>query len=139
MKKTLTERMDDSDDRPDITPLIDVIFMLLLFFIITTTFAEDTFFPIVLPTAREAIVRTMADTAVVEISREGQFAVNKQFVADERQLYRSLKSLKEAGTAKSVVIKADQDASARHVVAVLDMLSGLSINEFAVTAQNEGD
>ena len=63
--KKLTEQLETADDRPEITPLIDVIFMLLLFFIVTTTFAEDTFFPIMLPTGENTTVLTPTDAVTL--------------------------------------------------------------------------
>ena len=52
--KKLSDAILAEEEKLDLTPLIDVIFMLLLFFVVTTTFAEDTFFPIELPGARNA-------------------------------------------------------------------------------------
>ncbi|MDA0840663.1 MAG: biopolymer transporter ExbD [Planctomycetota bacterium] len=136
-KKKLTQRVQEQDDRPDLTPLIDVIFMLLLFFIITTTFAADTFFPISLPKATRASVRTLKDSLVVEINASGEFALDKKFVASETRLYEQLAKAKTEGALRTVVIKADEKCPAKHLVAVLDILRGLDINEFAVTAQRD--
>ena len=112
--------------------------MLLLFFIITTTFAENTFFPILLPKARQAKVRTMGESTVVEISHEGEFALDRQFVPSQRRLYEKLKQLKQEHNLKTVVIKADKRADAEHLVKVLDIMHGLDISEFAVTTEPEG-
>lgn len=135
MKQSLSQLVSEQEDRPDITPLIDVIFMLLLFFIITTTFAEDTFFPLILPKAERATVRTLDDTTVVEINERGQFAVDKEFVPTQKSLYRYLSGLKDARGIRTVVIKVDKRTDADHLVQVLDVLKGLGLNEFAVTAE----
>ena len=105
--RKLTEQLEGADDRPELTPLIDVVFMLLLFFIVTTTFAEDTFFPIKLPTGRNTTAQAPTDAVTVD----------KQFT--------------------SVIIKSDEQVDARHIVAVLDILRGLEITEFAVVAESE--
>ncbi len=133
--KTLTERLDDQGDRTDITPLIDVVFMLLLFFIVTTTFAEDTFFPIRLPTGRHTTVRGPAEAVTVEISRDGELALERRFIPSQRDLYERLRRLKQNDGFRSVIIKADEQADAGALVAVLDVLRGLEITEFAVTAE----
>jgi len=135
MKKSLTEQLGSDDDRADITPLIDVIFMLLLFFIITMTFAEDTFFPIELPKAEHSsTVRTSADAVTVEISKAGEFAVAKQPLPSADALHDALKRKWDAGEAQTVIIKADAVADAKDVVYVLDVLRAVGINEFSVTA-----
>ena len=139
MKKPLTQLIEANDDRPDITPLIDVIFMLLLFFIITTTFAEDTFFPLVLPKAERAITRTLDDTVIVEISINGEYAVDQTFIPGASRLHDTLATIKKKRNIKSVIIKTDQNTPARHLVALLDILSGLDINEFAVTTTPKND
>ena len=135
--KKLTEQLELADDRPEITPLIDVIFMLLLFFIVTTTFAEDTFFPITLPTAHNTTVRTPTDAVTVEISRDGELALERKFVPSERRLYERLQTLQQNKQFTSVIIKADEHADAKHVVTVLDILRGLEITEFAIVAESE--
>jgi len=136
MKKHLTDLLEEEDDRPDITPMIDVVFMLLLFFIVTTTFADDTFFPISLPTAENSTVRTEGEAAVIEISAGGELALDKEFIASEELLYAALEKKKAANLFKTVVIKADENAPSLHLVNVLDMLRGLGISEFAVSAQS---
>ncbi len=135
MKKHLTDLLEEEDDRPDVTPLIDVVFMLLLFFIVTTTFAEDSFFPITLPTAENSTVRTAGEAATIEISAEGELALDKEFIASEELLYAALSAKKDAAAFKTVVIKADENAPSLHLVNVLDMLRGLEITELAVSAQ----
>lgn len=135
--KKLTEQLELADDRPEITPLIDVIFMLLLFFIVTTTFAEDTFFPIELPTGQHTTVRTPADAVTLEISRDGEFALATEFVPSKRRLYERLQALQQETKLTSVIIKSDKQADAKHLVAVLDILRGLEITEFAVVAESK--
>ena len=135
--KKLTEQLELADDRPEITPLIDVIFMLLLFFIVTTTFAEDTFFPITLPTGHNTTVRTPTDAVTVEISRDGELALERKFVPSERRLYERLQTLQQNKQFTSVIIKADEHADAKHIVTVLDILRGLEITEFAIVAESE--
>ena len=134
--KKLTEQLELDDDRPDITPMIDVIFMLLLFFIVTTTFAAETFFPLELPTAETVTVRAADEAAVIEISRDGELALNREFVVSFEALYEQLGEQKRAGAFRTVVIKADEAAPAGSVVSTLDVLRGLGIAEFAVTAHS---
>jgi len=110
--KRLTEVLEDGQDRADITPLIDVIFMLLLFFIITTTFAEDTFFPIELPKAERAPdVRTPADTAVVEITNPTAFPARVKVLAETAE--RSAKPLGPNYLADAPVVEVEPGATVR--------------------------
>ncbi|MEX0655656.1 MAG: biopolymer transporter ExbD [Phycisphaeraceae bacterium] len=138
--KRLTEALEEQDDRADITPLIDVIFMLLLFFIITTTFAENTFFPIELPQAEGIELRTGRDAVTVEISREGEFALSgvssrTLYLPDRERLYEALRDARDNGQARMVVIKADARAPAGQLIWIQHVLRQLEINESAFTAQ----
>ncbi|MBS3821784.1 MAG: biopolymer transporter ExbD [Phycisphaerae bacterium] len=131
----LTTIVDDAEDRADITPLIDVIFMLLLFFIITMTFAEETFFPITLPQSSEVALRTPEDAAIIELSRDGKWALNMQFVPTRTRLYSSLQALKGRGEARSVIVKADENAPAGHVIWLQAAVRELGIDEMAWTTR----
>ncbi len=136
--KRLSEVMQSDEDRLDLTPLIDVIFMLLLFFVVTTTFAEDTFFPIELSGARNAEpieVLDIGSTAIIEISREGELALSKEFVPSTTDLYEALRNLADSGTLKAVAIKADAESPSHYTVEVLDVLRELGIENFAISTR----
>jgi len=138
--KKLTEQLESSSAKPDITPLIDVIFMLLLFFIVTTTFAEDTFFPIELPKAQNADLAEVigtADVAMIEISRDGEFAVNRKFTPSRDKLYQSLLKLQQQNQCRAVIIKAHAQSQASYLIQVLDIVRGLDINNFAVYTRKD--
>jgi len=135
----LTVMTADDSDRADITPLIDVIFMLLLFFIITMTFAEETFFPITLPESKQAALRTPENAAIVEITNDGKWALNMQFVPTRTRLYSSLEALKGRGKAKTVIVKADENAPAGHLIWLQAAVRELGIDEMAWTAKPGGE
>ena len=136
--KKLTEHVSTPDDRLDLTPLIDVIFMLLLFFVITTTFAEDTFFPIELATASNndtIVIRDQRDTAMIELSRDGDLALNKEFLPSAMALYTRLEVLRDSGKLKGVVIKADAGSTVSALVQIMDILRELEIESVAVSTK----
>jgi len=137
--KKLSDAIQAEEEKLDLTPLIDVIFMLLLFFVVTTTFAEDTFFPIELSGARNAEsaeVLDLASTAIVEISREGELAMGREFVPSTLDLYQKLRDLSSAGVLEAVAIKADAESPSHYTVEVLDVLRELGIENFAITTQS---
>ncbi len=142
--KSLTKQLEEYDDRIDLTPMIDVVFLLLLFFVLTTTFAEETFFPVELPKADQPIVRTLNDAVVIEVTPKGEYACNKEYAPNAKVLFEQLKLIKEERAAgrnpiKVVVIKADRAASAQHLVSVLDILKALEIDEFAVSVKSDDE
>lgn len=136
--KKLSDAIQGEADRLDLTPLIDVIFMLLLFFVVTTTFAEDTFFPIELPGARNtepAELLDLASTVIIEISREGELAMSREYVPSAMDLYEKLQDLSSAGSVTAVAIKADAESPSHYMVEILDVLRELGIENFAITTK----
>lgn len=136
-RKRLAEMVEDQGDRADITPLIDVIFMLLLFFIITTTFAEDTFFPISLPKGKGIELRSDQNSVILEVTKDGEFALERQPFYTHSDLFRALQAYKDEGRAQTAVLKVDAEAPSKHLIFVLDLLHALDIQEFAFTVEAE--
>ena len=136
--KKLSDAIQGEDERLDLTPLIDVIFMLLLFFVVTTTFAEDTFFPIELSGARNtepAELLDLASTVIIEISREGELAMSREYVPSAMDLYEKLQDLYSDGSVTAVAIKADAESPSHFTVEILDVLRELGIENFAITTK----
>jgi biopolymer transport protein ExbD len=73
----------------DLTPLIDVTFQLLIFFLLTATFNNDAAFKVKLPKATANDPATETKAIVVEISEDGRFEVDKKIV-DEAELQTRL-------------------------------------------------
>ena len=82
-------------------------------------------------------MRTPTDAVTVEISRDGELALEKKFVPSERRLFERLQTLQQNEQFTSVIIKADDHADAKHIVTVLDILRGLEISEFAIVAESQ--
>jgi biopolymer transport protein ExbD len=126
-------------DSPDInlTPLIDVVFLLLIFFMVSTTFKEDARIKVQLPEAQgEEVAADEPVTLDITIDRDGRFYVNQRQVVD-----RTVETLKKAiagATAGErdlpVVIKADAKAPHQAVMTAMDAASQLGLLRFAFAA-----
>ena len=124
---------------PDInlTPLIDVVFLLLIFFMVSTTFKDDARIQVQLPEAQgEEAPAEEAKVLEVIIDRAGRFYVNERQVVD-----RDIETLKKAlaGAAGGdreipVVIKADAKTPHQAVITVMDAASQLGLLKFAFAA-----
>jgi len=103
----------------NLIPLIDVVFMLLIFFMLTTTFIHDRTLKVDLPVAKNGSEqRAVHKDHVIEIDRAGQIAVDGQIVSMSELLPR-LRSL--AGDKRPFVVWADAQVVNQKVVSVLDM------------------
>lgn len=113
------ERPPRRDVRIDISALIDVVFLLLIFFAVSTTFLESTGLDLELPSA-ETSAAPETQEVVVWIGAAG----NLRFDGRDLQLADleiGLKAALQQAERKFVVIMADRDARLEHVVQVMDL------------------
>ena len=125
----------DSDE-PDVnlTPLIDVVFLLLIFFMVSTTFEHQSRIQVELPEA--SAEPTTPDDESLEIIVDAQ---GRYFIGEEQVLNTQLKTLK-AAIAKvigdrsdmPVVVRADANSPHQAVVTVLDATSQLGLTRISL-------
>ena len=117
------QRRDDVD--LNITPLIDVVFLLLIFFMVSTTFERESEISITLPEASEEYAETKLDTVEVAVDAEGRVFINEQMLVNS-QLMTIREALRDAMydmEEPPVVISADARATHQLVVRVMDAAS----------------
>ncbi len=124
----------------DLTPMIDVVFLLLVFFMVATNFVEETQqFNVELPKAEEAETVKEEQTLSVVVHKFDQevpaderviFRVNQEetkradLFNDIKKVVDSIKDL------KSVVIKADKNARYQDIISVISCLNALEVENF---------
>lgn len=104
-----------------VTPMIDVVFLLLCFFITTAVFSQwENEVDIVLPTAKSANVPDrLPGEVIVNITRDGQITVN-QTTLTAADLQGRLARLASLFPGQPIVIRADRATAYEHVMAVVD-------------------
>lgn len=128
---SLSEELVDNDDRIDLTPMLDCVFVLLLFLIIATTFEENGLFKVELPKAAHATVRGNDRAVVLEISRAGQYAIDRRVIPDG-ELHAALASRFADRSRSALIIKGDRGCPYAQVALAVDMAQGLAIPEFSL-------
>ena len=106
----------------DLTPLIDVVFLLLIFFMVSTTFERDSELSIELPEASVEPDESTQDVIDVAVDAQGRFYVNNVQLANT-QSGTLLKALSEAAAdrkAPPLVVSADAATPHQAVVVVMD-------------------
>lgn len=122
-------------EEPEIglTPLIDVVFLLLIFFMVTTTFRKESVFDITLPqAARQPTEQRPA--LVVSIDAAGRYAVNDQALPDAQPstLRTRLAELASAEERPVLEIRADANTPHQAVVTVLDAAGQVGLQRIAI-------
>lgn len=120
----------------NLAPLIDVVFILLLFFVVTTTFTRETQLKVELPEAQSAEpALTEAKTLEVLINAQSQFAVNGQALItnDLPSLMAALTKESNGDTSLPVMLSADAQAPHQAVVMAMDAAGKLGFAKLRIT------
>jgi biopolymer transport protein ExbD len=119
------------------TAMIDVVFLLLCFFITTSVFSQwEMEVDVVLPTAQSAkMPDRLPGEVIINLSRDGRISVNQQTLTRD-DLADRLKRLAQFFPGQSVVIRADKQTSYEQLVGIIDLcrLSDIWNISFATAA-----
>jgi biopolymer transport protein ExbD len=122
---------------PNMMPLIDVVFLLLIFFLIASRFEqEERELRVVLPEVAEAQPLAMTQELVVNITPEGQYVVAKQPYSEE-QLAALLETTRRNNPHQSVLIRGDGRAAWKYGVRVMGLCNRAKIDNYRVAAVEE--
>ncbi len=120
---------------PDMTPMIDVVFLLLIFFMISTTFIKDTpGIKITLPEATADEIKTEKTKIRLTISDKGDIYIDDEKIPMEALGNIFTNAAKEAKES-IVIISADESASHGTVVKVMDIAKHSGITRLAIETQ----
>ena len=127
---------NDSNPGPklNMTSLIDVVFLLLIFFMVTTTFEKQAKLKIELPEATEKVNAQTKEQLVISISQKGSIYLNNNELVNTKyeSVASSLKRMIKEGEKPPVVIRADADAAHKHVVTVMDVLADMGFTSVSI-------
>ncbi|MBL4660175.1 MAG: biopolymer transporter ExbD [Alcanivoracaceae bacterium] len=118
----------------NMTSLIDVVFLLLIFFMVTTTFEKQAKLKIELPEATEKIQTNAKEQIVISISQKGGIYLNNNELLNSQydSIANGLKVMLGDGEKPPVIIRADANAAHKHVVTVMDVLADLGIKSVSI-------
>ena len=130
-------RQSNEEVSVNLTPLIDVVFLLLIFFMVSTTFTRETELQIDLPEADGEQAEREVDLLEVEISADGEYSVNNQRLdANDREtLRRTIEELAGGDTSLPFIITADAKAPHEYVVRVMDVAGSLGFTGLSISTE----
>lgn len=131
---------DSEEGGLNLTPLLDVIFNLIFFFVVATTIrTEESFFDLTLPTARQGDTRTERETIPqVTVLAGGELLLDGEPVTAEA-LPDLLRARVETMTTPRAIISADALATTQHSMAAMDLIREAGITELAWRAAHAED
>ncbi len=123
----------------DVTPLIDIIFQLVLFFMVSTTFISAPGIEVDLPRSSSDTVLQDKDDLNVWVAGDGAVYVDDEPV-DFKGLQAALNSAARSNPSTLIVIKADRAVDHGRVVAVMDAARNHGLTQLAIATEiNRGD
>ncbi|MEI8211006.1 MAG: biopolymer transporter ExbD [Planctomycetota bacterium] len=128
-------------DSLNLTPLIDVVFLLLIFFLVATRFSqEDEQLPIKLPSARNALPMTIVpEELVVSIGEDGTYIVRGERVSLERLESVLSKAITDNPVNQNVILRGDKRVAFQSVVSVIDLCNRLKVPSYRITTAKDDE
>ncbi|MGZ4965837.1 MAG: ExbD/TolR family protein [Chthoniobacterales bacterium] len=120
----------------NVTPLLDLAFVLLIIFIITTPLIENSF-NLSVPSSSAA--NTAVDTAKVQtvsIDRNQAIKFNNE-VVDLETLAARLTSVKAANPEVAIIVRPDRDLPVQQLILVMDILQRAQITKIGIATRSE--
>ena len=127
------------DPELNLTSLIDVVLLLVIFFMISTTFVQEGRLRVELPEAGSATTDRSRQPIVITITAQGSYRVNERaLVNNEREtLHAALRQVAGESDAQPVTIRADARATHQAVVTAMDVAARLGITQVNIATVSQ--
>ena len=133
--RKLFSNLEEEETRIDITPMLDVVFILLIFFIVTATFIKEAGIDVNRPDAATAEVQEKANI-LIAITANDDIWINRRKV-DIRQVRPNIERLHAENPQGTVVIQADNDSRNEVLVKVMDASRSAGVYQIALAANTQ--
>ena len=133
MRKIFKRKSEESGI--DLTPMLDVVFIMLIFFIVTTSFVKESGIDVSRPSAKTAKKKQRA-SILVAISSSGEIWIQKRRV-DIRAVRANIERLHAETPEGTVVIQADKRSETGLLVDVMDQIRMAGVENIAVSASEK--
>tara|TARA_R110000782_G_scaffold82663_6_gene162462 strand:+ start:1114 stop:1518 length:405 start_codon:yes stop_codon:yes gene_type:complete len=134
MRHTHTKQ-ESAAESVNLTPLIDMVFILLIFFLVTASFTKESGIDVDRPTAQTA-VREEQGSMIIGVSEDGEIWIDSQKI-DMRAVRAHVEHLHAQNPEGTVIILADQNARTGTTVEVLDQVRLAGVANVSIAAANE--
>lgn len=135
MRSPLAKMLQEQDEKEDIdmTPMLDVVFILLIFFIVTASFVKEAGIDVNRPEAATAVKKQRANI-LVAISEKGDIWINKRKI-DIRAVQANIERMKAENPQGTVVIQADKKSTTDTLIKVMDAARAAGVFDVSIAAQ----
>ena len=134
MRRTASHTAQADDDQEiNITPMLDVVFIMLIFFIVTSSFIKESGIEVDRPSAVTAVVKAKGNI-LVAISDTGAFWIDGRQV-DPRAVRANIERMHAENPQGSVVIQADKNSTTEMLIHVMDAARQAGVYNVSIAAE----
>jgi len=135
MSKRHSRRQSGAMAEVNMTPLIDMVFILLIFFIVTTSFVKETGVDVSRPSAKTAVKKEHANI-LIAIKPNGEIHMDKRLV-DRRAVRANVERMHAENPEGSVIILADKEAKTGLLIEVMDQARLAGVANVSIAAEHD--
>ncbi|MDQ6954120.1 MAG: biopolymer transporter ExbD [Mariprofundaceae bacterium] len=120
-----------ADFMVEMTPLVDVVFLMLIFFMVSTSFTVSDSLKLELPASKSSTQDKQMEEVLISIDESGQLYVQEEAVEDGA-LRRRVLNISKGDPNMRVVLRADANTRHKRVVYVMDTIRELGMGKLAI-------
>lgn len=134
-------RQRTDEDSVNLTPLIDVVFLLLIFFMVSTTFTKETHLTVTLPESSGEAQPQVQEPLIVVIGADGSYGINGKGLVNSKAstLRLALEEIAGDNRQQALIITADAKTPHQSVVTAMDVAGQLGFVNLSITTQAPGE
>lgn len=129
--KRFSHKQYKEETEINLTPMLDVVFIMLIFFIVTTSFVKESGIEVNRPSAQTSKQKAKANI-LIAIRNDNEIWIDKRMV-DIRAVRANIERLKASNSQNSIVIQADKDAKTGTLVQVMDQVRLAGITNISIS------
>jgi len=135
MRNRHSRRQSGAIAEVNMTPLIDMVFILLIFFIVTTSFVKETGVDVSRPSAKTAVKKEQANI-LIAIKPNGEVWIDKRQI-DRRAVRANVERMHAENPEGSVIILADKESQTGLLIEVMDQARLAGVANVSIAAEQE--
>ncbi|MBA52941.1 MAG: biopolymer transporter ExbD [Pseudomonadales bacterium] len=135
MRRPFAHVTEDDEANIDMTPMLDIVFIMLIFFVVTASFVKETGIDINRPQAKTA---TTKETANIKIAIDGTDTIwIDRHRVDERSVRPLLERMHMENPQGGLIVQADRRSTNEKLVQVMDAARQAGISSISIAASEE--
>jgi len=135
MRKNLFQYVEEEEAEINLTPMLDVVFIMLIFFIVTASFVKESGLDVDRPDAPTAVKKENANI-LVAIGASNEIWINRRRI-DPRAVRANIERMHAENPEGAVIIQADKKAFTETLVLVMDSARQAGVFNVSIAAETE--